>query len=63
MLQSSDMIYHAQKIIRTLNATIDFISVEPETADEENRETFERLINLGIKHFEYGLKTEYFKVK
>lgn len=62
MLKSSDMNYHAKKIVGTLDTTIEFISTDSHRADEENKEVFERLINIGKRHLDYGLKSEYFQV-
>ena len=62
MLQSSDMIYHAKKIVNTLEAYISNISLDPLTAEEKNKKLFDRLINLGRKHHEFGLQSEYYKV-
>ena len=63
MFKNSDMNFHGRKIVSTLDSVIEFLSVDPQKADAENKEVFERLILIGKRHLGYGLKSDYYQVK
>ncbi len=58
MLEKTKVLYHANQLIRTINKIIFLLSKS--SLDDQDKEL---LIELGQRHYHYGLKLEYFLVK
>lgn len=61
MKNNSQLCYHAEKIVSTLNSVI--LSMTKPTINETNNNDHVDLIDLGAKHFHYGLEKKHFDVR
>lgn len=59
MRQNSEIIYHAKRMITAIDRLILFLKADPMSVSYPDQIN---LIQMGKRHYHYGLRKEYFKV-
>ena len=61
IIENTKVRYHANQLVRTLNKIVMLMIKTPNCELERDQEK-EKLIELGQRHYHYGIKKEHFKI-